>query len=205
MVQCQRELQEIVAGVDQEKLLSTSSWSDFCSGITGRRVITGMGLQMFQMLTGINSVMCLLRSIISLPSGQFRIGVLFSCECQEFLQSLGRGKFSDTLFTPIRQDTYCTSRYYAPAIFGACGFDTAEQLLATGGTGVVNFLATFLAFWLLDRVGRRTLLVTGAIGMAISMATLAALGMVYGEVSGSSSGSDSTGQPQIESRTVGYM
>ena len=83
--------------------------------------------------------------------------------------------------------------------------NTAEQLLATGGTGVVNFLATFLAFWLLDRVGRRTLLVTGAVGMAISMATLATLGMAYGEVSGSSSGSDSTGQPMIESRQVGYM
>ena len=67
------------------------------------------------------------------------------------------------------------------------------------------FLATFVAFGLLDRVGRRTLLVSGAIGMAISMATLATLGLVYGEVSGSSSGSDSTDQPMIESRTVGYM
>eukprot|EP01043_Picozoa_sp_COSAG02_P005353 COSAG02_NODE_144_length_34086_cov_65.390944_28_plen_365_part_00 len=149
---CKQELQGIIADVDAEKSLPTSSWSDFCSGITGRRVISGMGLQMFQMLTGINSVM-----------------------------------------------------YYAPAIFGACGFNTAEQLLATGGTGVVNFLATFLAFGLLDRVGRRTLLVSGAIGMAISMATLATLGLVYGEVSGSSSGSDSTDQPVIESRTVGYM
>lgn len=82
MAQCQRELQEIVASVEEEKLLSTSSWSDFCNGITGRRVITGMGLQMFQMLTGINSVMCLRRSIISLPSGQFCVGILFSCECQ---------------------------------------------------------------------------------------------------------------------------
>jgi SP family galactose:H+ symporter-like MFS transporter len=158
MAQCERELQEIIADVEKEKALPTSSWSDFCSGVTGRRVITGMGLQMFQMLTGINSVM-----------------------------------------------------YYAPAIFEACGFDTAEQLLATGGTGVVNFLATFLAFWLLDRVGRRTLLVTGAIGMAISMATLAALGMAYAEsaAAGSSSGSSAAaaaaGQPAIQSRTVGYM
>ena len=76
---------------------------------------------------------------------------------------------------------------------------------------MVNFLATFLAFWLLDRVGRRTLLVTGAIGMAISMATLAALGMAYAEsaAAGSSSGSSAAaaaaGQPAIQSRTVGYM
>ena len=100
--------------------------------------------------------------------------------------------------------------YYAPAIFQACGFNTAEQLLATGGVGVVNFLATFVAFWLMDRVGRRKLLVSGALGMAVSMAVLAALGMTYASADavGSASGSAAAvgaAAVEIQSRTVGYI
>ena len=30
--------------------------------------------------------------------------------------------------------------YYSPGIFKACGFGKQEQLLATGGVGIVNFL-----------------------------------------------------------------
>ena len=44
--------------------------------------------------------------------------------------------------------------------------------------------------------------------MAISMAALATLGVMYAEVAGSSSGSDgaaASGQPTIESRSVGYV
>lgn len=52
-------------------------------------------------------------------------------------------------------------RYYAPRIFVALGFSNGA-LLATAINGVVNFLSTFLAFWLVDRFGRRTLLIIGA-------------------------------------------
>ena len=58
----------------------------------------------------------------------------------------------------------------------------AAGALAQAANGVVNFLSTFVAFALLDRVGRRTLLICGGIGMATSMAVLAILGTVYSKV-----------------------
>ena len=67
--------------------------------------------------------------------------------------------------------------YYAPEIFNHAGFDSAEtQILATTGVGVVNFLTTILAMYLIDKIGRRPLLVLGFIGTAATMATIAVRG-----------------------------
>lgn len=64
--------------------------------------------------------------------------------------------------------------YYAPQIFGGTGFTgTSGQLLATVGIGVVNVVMTLVAMWLIDRAGRRSLLVIGFIGTAIGLAMLA--------------------------------
>eukprot|EP00051_Salpingoeca_urceolata_P002467 m.50522 g.50522 ORF g.50522 m.50522 type:complete len:484 (-) comp12157_c0_seq1:211-1662(-) len=68
--------------------------------------------------------------------------------------------------------------YYCPQIFSSVGFHRA-RLLAQGINGVVNFLATFLAFWLVDRFGRKTLLIAGGLGMSASMVTLFMLGHNY--------------------------
>ncbi|KAJ5723701.1 hypothetical protein N7488_001736 [Penicillium malachiteum] len=58
--------------------------------------------------------------------------------------------------------------YYAPYIFEDMGFvGNSENLLATGVVGVVEFLATIPAVLLVDKIGRKSLLITGAIGMAI--------------------------------------
>lgn len=43
----------------------------------------------------------------------------------------------------------------------------SESLLATGVVGVVEFLATIPAVLLVDKVGRKKILITGAIGMAV--------------------------------------
>lgn len=68
--------------------------------------------------------------------------------------------------------------YYAPAIFKAAGFDTeVEQIEATVIIGLVNVLTTVLAMWLVDRIGRRPLLLLGFAGTAVAMAILA-LGVV---------------------------
>lgn len=57
--------------------------------------------------------------------------------------------------------------YYAPTIFGQLGLDSTEtSLLATGVVGIVMFLATIPAVLYVDRVGRKPVLVTGALGMA---------------------------------------
>ncbi len=67
--------------------------------------------------------------------------------------------------------------YYAPTIFQLAGFGSAAQsILATAGVGLVNVLLTVLAVRLLDRTGRRPLLLVGIAGM---IASLAALGFVF--------------------------
>ncbi len=64
--------------------------------------------------------------------------------------------------------------YFAPVIFQASGLSSASaSILATAGIGVVNVLLTMVAIWLVDRVGRRVLLLTGLAGMCISLCTLA--------------------------------
>ena len=65
--------------------------------------------------------------------------------------------------------------YYAPEIFGKAGFDSGStQRLATVGVGSVNFLATMLGMYLIDRLGRRPLLILGFVGTAATMFLIAA-------------------------------
>lgn len=60
--------------------------------------------------------------------------------------------------------------YYAPTIFQLAGFpDASSSILATIGIGVVNVLATIFAVVYLDKLGRRPLLLTGLVGMCISL------------------------------------
>jgi sugar porter (SP) family MFS transporter len=67
--------------------------------------------------------------------------------------------------------------YYAPTIFQAAGFHSASAaILATMGVGVVNVVMTVVALQLLDRVGRRPLLLAG---MAVMVVSLGALGAAF--------------------------
>ena len=64
--------------------------------------------------------------------------------------------------------------YFAPVIFQASGLSSASAaILATAGIGVVNVAMTIVAIWLVDRVGRRPLLLGGLAGMGISLCLLA--------------------------------
>lgn len=63
--------------------------------------------------------------------------------------------------------------YYAPIIFNQAGFHSASSsILATVGIGVINVLATVFAIYVIDKVGRRPLLLWGIFGMGISLACL---------------------------------
>jgi SP family galactose:H+ symporter-like MFS transporter len=67
--------------------------------------------------------------------------------------------------------------YYAPTIIQSAGISSASgAILATLGIGVVNVGMTVVAMRLLDRMGRRPLLLIGIAGMTV---TLAALGFVF--------------------------
>ncbi|MFQ5952823.1 MAG: sugar porter family MFS transporter [Candidatus Omnitrophota bacterium] len=63
--------------------------------------------------------------------------------------------------------------YYAPTIFQSAGFKSASSaILATVGVGIVNVIMTVVAMQLVDRIGRRPLLLIGLAGMTSSLAFL---------------------------------
>lgn len=95
-----------------------ASWGEVFSQRWRRPLLIGVGLAVFQQITGINAII-----------------------------------------------------YYADKIFGAAGFHTpAEQMAATTfAVGAVNVLATLIAVFFVDRLGRKPLLLTGLVGMAISL------------------------------------
>jgi len=67
--------------------------------------------------------------------------------------------------------------YYAPMIFEFTGLKSASaSLLATVGVGLVNVLMTIVALLLVDRMGRRPLLLIGLTGM---IAGLVSLGLAF--------------------------
>ncbi|RAO72846.1 uncharacterized protein BHQ10_008858 [Talaromyces amestolkiae] len=71
--------------------------------------------------------------------------------------------------------------YYAPTIFSQLGLDgNTTSLLATGVYGIVNCLSTLPALFLIDRVGRRPLLMCGAIGTCVSLVIVAGIIGAYG-------------------------
>src|SRR5207249_4357694 len=95
-------------------------WVDLLSQQVRPALIVGLGLAIFQQITGINTVI-----------------------------------------------------YYAPKILQAAGFNSASgAILATAGVGVVNVGMTIIAMFLVDRAGRRPLLLVGIAGMIVTLGML---------------------------------
>ncbi|MGY4647228.1 sugar porter (SP) family MFS transporter [Mycobacterium sp. URHB0021] len=63
--------------------------------------------------------------------------------------------------------------YYAPAILSDTGLSNSESLANTVLVGVTNVVFTVVAVLLLDRVGRRKLLITGTVGLLCGLLILA--------------------------------
>ena len=59
--------------------------------------------------------------------------------------------------------------YFAPRIFEMTGMGAKAALLQSVGIGVTNLLFTFVGLWLIDRLGRRTLLYLGSFGYIASL------------------------------------
>ncbi|KAJ2893570.1 major facilitator superfamily transporter monosaccharide [Zalerion maritima] len=119
------ELQEIEANHNYELSIGKARYIDCFIGTQGKRQVTGMLLQMFQQLTGVNFI--------------FYYGTEF---------------FKGT---------------------GLPGFKIAMVM------GAVNTLSTFPGMFLVDKLGRRKLLLIGAIGMATSQCLVAVCGMLSGK------------------------
>ena len=117
-----------------------ASWSEIFSTRLRRPLTVGVGLAIFQQITGINAII-----------------------------------------------------YYADKIFAAAGFATpADQATATTwAIGAVNVLATLIAVVYVDRFGRRPLLLTGLVGMTLSLFTVGICFLFIDDVAGS--GEQATG------------
>lgn len=59
--------------------------------------------------------------------------------------------------------------YFAPRIFEMTGLEKQAALLQSVGIGVTNLVFTLVGLWLIDRLGRRTLLFIGSFGYILSL------------------------------------
>ena len=127
------------------------------------------------------------------PAGQIRAAADGKTRCEPLYSfpGAGRGALAD-LFQPTVRSALVvglglavfqqvtginTVIYYAPVIIQSAGISSASgAILATLGIGIVNEIMTVVAMRLLDRMGRRPLLLIGIAGMTV---TLVALGFVF--------------------------
>jgi sugar porter (SP) family MFS transporter len=70
--------------------------------------------------------------------------------------------------------------YYAPSILEDAGFSASAAILATTGVGTLNMLVTLCALLLIDRVGRRPLLLVGISGVLLALIVLGAAYLLPG-------------------------
>jgi sugar porter (SP) family MFS transporter len=73
--------------------------------------------------------------------------------------------------------------YYAPRIFQLAGYDKSQSFSQSIFIGVANLVSTLLAMTVIDKFGRKTLLIIGSLGMIVF------LSLVAGTFSTHSSGS----------------
>ena len=62
--------------------------------------------------------------------------------------------------------------YYGSELWQAAGFDESQSLFINVLAGITNIVSTFIAIALVDKVGRKPLLLVGSIGMFISLSAL---------------------------------
>jgi len=72
--------------------------------------------------------------------------------------------------------------YYSSTLWHSVGFSEADSFTITVATSIVNVLVTLIAIALVDKVGRKPLLVVGSAGMAL---TLALMAWCFSQASGS--------------------
>ena len=67
--------------------------------------------------------------------------------------------------------------YYSSVLWQAVGFSESSSLVITVITGAVNIITTLVAIALIDRIGRKPLLLVGSVGMTV---TLGIMAMIFG-------------------------
>ena len=69
--------------------------------------------------------------------------------------------------------------YYAPTILSQTGFGNSASILSSVGIGVVNVALTAIALVLVDRIGRRPLVITGTMVVTVALAALGGLYLIH--------------------------
>jgi sugar porter (SP) family MFS transporter len=72
--------------------------------------------------------------------------------------------------------------YYSTALWQSVGFSSNDSFLISTITSVTNIVGTIVAIALIDKIGRKALLIIGAIGMLVTLTTMA---VCFGGASGS--------------------
>ncbi|EID14205.1 sugar porter family MFS transporter [Mycolicibacterium phlei] len=65
--------------------------------------------------------------------------------------------------------------YYSNVLWQAVGFDESSSFIITVITSVTNIVTTLIAIALIDKIGRKPLLLIGSSGMAVTLATMAVI------------------------------
>ncbi len=63
--------------------------------------------------------------------------------------------------------------YYSSVLWQAVGYGESDALLITVITSVTNIAVTVIAISLIDRIGRKPLLIAGSSGMLLTLGTMA--------------------------------
>ncbi|MGP3956407.1 sugar porter family MFS transporter [Nonomuraea sp. 3N208] len=63
--------------------------------------------------------------------------------------------------------------YYSTVLWQSVGINQSDSLLISFSSSIINIVGTFIAISLVDKIGRKPLLLIGSAGMAISLATAA--------------------------------
>ncbi|UBU10750.1 sugar porter family MFS transporter [Nonomuraea gerenzanensis] len=63
--------------------------------------------------------------------------------------------------------------YYSSVLWQSVGINQSDSLLISFSSSIINIVGTFIAISLVDRIGRKPLLLIGSTGMAIGLATAA--------------------------------
>lgn len=74
--------------------------------------------------------------------------------------------------------------YYGTQILAQSGFGREAALTANIANGIISVLATFVGIWLLSRVGRRKMLITGQIGTTSALLLIGIFSLVLPEGTG---------------------
>ncbi len=63
--------------------------------------------------------------------------------------------------------------YYAPRIFEMTGLGKSSSLLSSAGVGLINLIFTLISMNLIDRYGRRKLMLIGSVGLIVTLGLVA--------------------------------